>query len=252
VAFTLQERFEVHAPVERVWLYLIDPRQVIGCVPGAELTTVENDRTFQGRMTIKVGPVTAAYQGRITIAELDETARIVTLAGDGVEQSGAGSARVRMTTRVLALPNGATEIAVDADLELSGTIAQFGRTMIEAVNAQLFRQFADCMRGVLEMPERVAAAAAATGVPQLQNTVAGMPALQRPTPPRQPTPAPQLQNTAFAMPAMRRPQPAPQNPAAAQQPPAPPPPPKAISVVPPLARAIWEVILGFVKRIFGR
>src|SRR6185503_2796658 len=64
VGVSIAENFEVHASAERVWEYLTDPRQVVECLPGAELLEVEGERTFVGRMRVKVGPVTAAFRGR--------------------------------------------------------------------------------------------------------------------------------------------------------------------------------------------
>jgi carbon monoxide dehydrogenase subunit G len=37
MAFKIDRTFEVQAPVERVWQYLIDPASVVQCLPGAEL-----------------------------------------------------------------------------------------------------------------------------------------------------------------------------------------------------------------------
>ena len=38
MALKIDESFEVQAPVQRVWEFLIDPRQVVTCLQGAELT----------------------------------------------------------------------------------------------------------------------------------------------------------------------------------------------------------------------
>jgi carbon monoxide dehydrogenase subunit G len=37
MAIRVEERFVVQAPVEHVWEYLVDPRRVVTCLPGAEL-----------------------------------------------------------------------------------------------------------------------------------------------------------------------------------------------------------------------
>ena len=44
----IEETFQLRAPVERVWEYLTDPRQVVACLPGAELTSVQDESTFLG------------------------------------------------------------------------------------------------------------------------------------------------------------------------------------------------------------
>ncbi len=146
----IEERFTVQAPLECVWSYLVDPRQVVGCLPGAELTEVVDDHTFHGAVKVKVGPVTVAYQGRVVLAEIDPAARRVKMLGEGRETGGAGSARMSMESRLAPLPGGATEVTVLAEVDVVGRLVQLGRGMIEQVSHQLFAQFAGCVRTTLE------------------------------------------------------------------------------------------------------
>src|SRR5918999_704143 len=118
MALKIEEQFQVDADVERVWRYLTDPHQVVRCLPGAELTGAEDERTFLGRVKVKVGPVTAAYNGKVTILARDDAARVFTLAGEGREAAGSGSARMTMTSRVAARAGGGAEVSVRADVEL--------------------------------------------------------------------------------------------------------------------------------------
>ena len=158
MAFRIEETFQVDAPLAAVWSYLIDPRQVVRCIPGAELTGSESDRVFLGTVKVKVGPVTVSYAGRAMLTEVDEAARQVRMTGVGRESGGAGSAKLSMTSRLAALPQGGTEIRVEADVDVAGKLVQFGRGMIEQVSKQLFRQFAECVRG--EMVGRATSTAA--------------------------------------------------------------------------------------------
>ena len=73
----IEERFVVRAPVEKVWAYLVDPRRVVTCLPGAELTEVVDERTFHGAVKVKVGPVTVSYKGKVILEEVDDAARRV-------------------------------------------------------------------------------------------------------------------------------------------------------------------------------
>lgn len=167
MSLKIEETFQVKAPVARVWAYLSDPRQVVKCLPGAELTSVEGDTTFLGKVKVKVGPVIAAYNGKVTITERDDAAHVVKLLGDGRDASGGGSAKMTMTSTLAALGDGGTEVRVSADLDIVGKLAQFGRGMIESVNKQMFKQFTDCLRATLETPpvEPATAAAAPAAAP---------------------------------------------------------------------------------------
>jgi carbon monoxide dehydrogenase subunit G len=146
----IEETFELHAPVDRTWRYLVDPRQVVNCLPGAELTEVKDDENFLGRVKVKVGPITAAYDGRVTITGRDDVAHVVSMVGEGRERTGAGSAKMTMTSRLTSISGSTTQVQVVADVDIVGKAAQFGRGMIESVNKQLFKQFTECLRGTLE------------------------------------------------------------------------------------------------------
>lgn len=158
MAITVDESFDVAAPPERVWAYLIDPARVVTCLPGAELVEVVDERTFTGRVKIKVGPVTASFRGRATFDELDATARRVRMSGKGQETAGAGSATMTMTSEVAAVGSASSHVKVSAQVEVVGRLMQFGRGMMEEVSRQVFAQFAECVRATLE-----AEAAAASG-----------------------------------------------------------------------------------------
>ena len=153
MAFKIKEAFEVQAPVQRVWEYLIDPARVAVCLPGAELLESRDDGSYLGAVKVKVGPVAMSYKGVVKFAELDEPARVVRLAGAGREAGGGGSAKLTMLSRITPLENGGSQVIVEAEVDLVGKIVQFGRGMIEEVSRQLFRQFAACVKQHLEAAE---------------------------------------------------------------------------------------------------
>jgi hypothetical protein len=158
MAFKIEERFVVQAPVERVWKYLIDPQSVVRCLPGAEVLEVKDERTFLGAIKVKVGPLQMSYKGQARFTDLDEQVHQVRMVGEAREVTGSGSTKVSMLSTVTALPSGGSEVSVNADVELVGKIVQFGRGMIEEVSRQMFRQFSACMRQQLEVNEPPTAA----------------------------------------------------------------------------------------------
>lgn len=153
MAFKIEERFEVQAPVEKVWKYMIDPQRVVHCLPGAELLEVHDDQSFLGAIKVKVGPLAMSYKGKAQFTEVNEETHQVRMVGDAREVGGSGSTKVSMLSTVSALPNGGSEVVVNADVDLVGKIVQFGRGMIEEVSRQMFRQFSACVKKQLEVVE---------------------------------------------------------------------------------------------------
>ncbi len=153
MAFKIAERFEVQAPVERVWKYLIDPASVVQCLPGAELLEVQDDRNFLGAIKVKVGPLSMSFKGKASFTEVNDETHTVRMVGEAREVGGSGSTKVTMVSIVTALEGGGSQVSVDSEINLVGRIVQFGRGMIEEVSRQMFRQFATCVKSRLETPE---------------------------------------------------------------------------------------------------
>ena len=171
MAFKIEESFEVEAPVRRVWEYLIDPARVAVCLPGAELLESRGDQSYLGAVKVKVGPVAMSYKGVVKFTELDEQAREVRLVGEGREAGGGGSAKLTMLSKIKSLPNGSSQVIVEAEVDVVGKIVQFGRGMIEEVSRQLFRQFAACAKQHLEVAEGPQAVEAAPTEPEAVSAV---------------------------------------------------------------------------------
>jgi hypothetical protein len=165
MGFKIEERFEVQAPVERVWKYLIDPARVVECLPGAELVEMKDEHTFVGAIKVKVGPLSMSYKGNAKFTEVNEETHQVRMVGDAREVGGSGSTKVSMLSTVTQAANGGSEVVVSAEVELVGRVVQFGRGMIEEVSRQMFRQFSTCVKAKLEVVEETTPAAAAAEIP---------------------------------------------------------------------------------------
>ena len=126
-----------------------DPARVVACLPGAELVETVDERTFVGRVKIKVGPVTASFKGRAQFDELDAAARRVRMSGRGQDTAGAGSATMKMTSEITPLDGGGSRVRVHAEVDVVGKLMQFGRGMMEEVSKQIFGQFAACVAATL-------------------------------------------------------------------------------------------------------
>jgi carbon monoxide dehydrogenase subunit G len=140
----LEHSFDVPARVERVWPLLLDLERVAPCLPGGEVTSRVDERTYEVRVRVKLGPVQMTYGGRLTLDEVDEASRTVVMSATTREQRGQGTAEATITTR-LSERDGATHAEATADLQLTGRAAQMGRSIVEDVSHRLLGQFADCL-----------------------------------------------------------------------------------------------------------
>lgn len=152
----IDHEFTVPATADRAWELLTDLEQVATCMPGAQLTGVE-DGVYQGLVKVKVGPVTAQYRGTASFAVKDDADYHAVVDAKGKEARGSGTASATIDMRLR--PEGdATVVTVGTDLKISGKIAQFGAGMIQEVSAKLLGQFTACLEARLSAGDDAGAA----------------------------------------------------------------------------------------------
>jgi uncharacterized protein len=151
MAFRIEDKFEVKAPIERVWKFLVDPQQVVQCMPGVKLTEIQDDRNFVGAMTVKIGPVSMSFQGKVQITEMDEAQHLVRMSGEGRE--GGGWMKGSMASQLTPISDSGTEVKVNTEVDIAGRALQFGRSLIESIMKQQFQKFAESVRKLLEAPQ---------------------------------------------------------------------------------------------------
>src|SRR5205085_6980867 len=148
-AVKLEQSFEVEAPLDVVWRALIDVERVAPCLPGASVTGRNDDGSYAGNLTIKIGPTTAAYAGRLEMEQIDESAHVATMQAQGTDKRGQGGAKATITSTLSASGDG-TRVDVVTDYHITGRLARFGRGgMIEDISERLLREFAQCLQSTL-------------------------------------------------------------------------------------------------------
>jgi carbon monoxide dehydrogenase subunit G len=138
----LTNEFRVGVPVARAYDVLTDVERIAPCLPGAQLQEVEGEQ-YRGVVKVKVGPITANYQGAATFVERDAPNKIV-LRAEGREARGQGNAAAVITLTLTADGDG-TAVSVVTDLTITGKVAQFGRGVLADVSAKLLGQFVECL-----------------------------------------------------------------------------------------------------------
>jgi uncharacterized protein len=208
--------FEVPLPIGDAWKVLMDIQRVAPCMPGAELTDVVDERTYKGKIGVRLGPVALTFAGTVKFEEIDDANRTARVAAQGNDAKGRGAANA-VASFHLEPAGGGTKVLVHTNLTLSGAIAQYGRGVgiIQMTAAQIITQFANNLRAQLAQDGAANASVAPTAPP----------------PPASAPPAPIPQSTA---------------PATAPQPV--PPVARPISGFALMANMLWASL----KRLFGR
>ena len=139
----LEQSFEVHAPIDVVWIALNDLERVAPCLPGAAITGHDEDGTYHGEFKVKLGPTTAAYRGTIKIESADEATHTATLAAKGSDKRGQGGANATIVNTLHEIEGG-TRVDAVTDFSITGRLAAFGRGgMIQDISNKLLRELRD-------------------------------------------------------------------------------------------------------------
>jgi len=176
MAFQVIKTFVVDAPPTAVWRFLLDPRRVANCLPGAAITGKVDDKTFTGTMTVKVGPVTTSYKGKVVFERVDEDEYAAEIVASGQDVKGKGGANMKLRSTLKECAPGQTEITAVSDLTVTGLLAQMGRGMIQDVSDELFQIFSQRVKSELEAERRPTPAA----TPALEREMPGQQEVARP------------------------------------------------------------------------
>lgn len=141
----IENEFTVAASADRLWSYLLDVERIAPCMPGAELTETVDERTWKGKVNMKLGPVSLSFSGTVAIEERDDAAHRVVLRAKGMESKGKGAANAAVTSW-LEPGEGVTTVKMVADIQLTGAVAQLSRGLLPEVSRKLTQQFADCLQ----------------------------------------------------------------------------------------------------------
>jgi uncharacterized protein len=148
----LEDSFEVAAPAERVWDFMLDLERVTQCMPGAELIELPDPRSWKGNLKVKLGAISLTYAADAVIADQDEQARHVVIEANGRETRGKGTAKATIDSHLEPAGDGVTRVVMNTDLTISGAVAQYGRGMIADVSKRLTGEFADCLGARIAPP----------------------------------------------------------------------------------------------------
>lgn len=160
----INQSFGVARPLAEVWALFQNIPEVASLMPGAELTQDKGGGVHAGRVGVRLGPFNAFFEGEATVTQ-DPKTHSGHVEGKGVDKRGGSRSKLLIDYR-LAAAAGVTTVTIDADVQLAGPIAQFGRTgIINETAAVLIGQFVKNVEARLAAVERTSSAAAVVHTP---------------------------------------------------------------------------------------
>jgi carbon monoxide dehydrogenase subunit G len=144
----IDHEFTVGRAPDVVWVFFQDVPSVAQCLPGADLLGQSEDGSYEGKLSVKLGPMAASFEGKATVTP-DAGSMSATIEGKGVDRSGGSRGQVKV--KYVIVPDGSgSKVSVNADVTLSGPVAQFGRTgLINEMSKRLIGEFVACLEAKL-------------------------------------------------------------------------------------------------------
>lgn len=142
-------RYAIHAAPQKVWEGLNDPAVLKVCIPGCEQLEKTSPTDFVATARLKIGPLSAAFKGKVTLSELDPPHRCK-LSGEG---QGGVAGFAKGDAEVVLSPDGSgTVLTYVAKASVGGKLAQIGQRLIDGAARQIADDFFKRFATALDVP----------------------------------------------------------------------------------------------------
>ncbi len=145
-----QGKVSLQATAETVWDVVLDIEQFADCMPGMQDLEKIDDRTFEGGMSAKVGPVSGDIRFRSQIVDVDPHVSL-TAHVEG-EDSLTKSTMTSDITMTLAPDGTSTELTYVAEVNIKGRLGIVGDMILRATGVQVIEEFFNRLRKKVEEP----------------------------------------------------------------------------------------------------
>ena len=126
--------------VENVWNNLNDPLVLKSSIPGCTELIKENDNEFKATVTLKIGPVSAKFNGEVKLSNI-KVFEGYTISGSGKGGTAGfakGSANINLEKH-----EDKTILKYSVEAQIGGKLAQLGSRLIDSTSKKLAGKFFD-------------------------------------------------------------------------------------------------------------
>ena len=127
----MEGKFTLNAPIQEVWDFLLEPGTLASCIPGAENMEAVDDKTWQGTVKQKVGPIAVKLNFTQSFVEIDPPKHLKAV-GKGADVTKAGTFSQETTVDLTAISDNEVEVAYTSNVSMVGRLATFGERIMRA------------------------------------------------------------------------------------------------------------------------
>jgi hypothetical protein len=146
--------YHLAAPRDKVWAALNDTEVLKQSIPGCTEIQKLSDTEMTAKVTMKVGPVSAHFGGKVTLSEIDAP-NGYKISGEG-SGGAAGFAKGGASVKLID-DGGGTLLTYAVDAHVGGKLAQIGSRLIDATARKMAGEFFSRFAAIVDAPQGDAA-----------------------------------------------------------------------------------------------
>lgn len=136
----LEGQFNLKAPIQKVWDFLLKPDTLASCIPGSEKMEQIDDKTYDSIVKQKVGPISVRLKFTTVLTEV-EPPKHIKAAGKGADIGKAGYFTHEITVDLAEISQDEVEVSYKADVNIVGRLATFGERIMRAKAKSVGEEF---------------------------------------------------------------------------------------------------------------
>jgi carbon monoxide dehydrogenase subunit G len=167
-----EKRCTIPVARQQLWDFLMDVPTMAACVPGVEEVKAVADDQYQGRLRVKLGPISLNLQGSVAIKERDQDNWRAVAKAEAKDRRIGGGTDLTATMTLVEKNPALTELVIAAQARFMGKLGEFGEPIIRKQTDTTIAAFARNVAArfaqpqVAPTPTVAPAAAAETRPPQ--------------------------------------------------------------------------------------
>jgi carbon monoxide dehydrogenase subunit G len=128
---------------EPLWEFLMDVPKVAKSLPGVESVSKIDDTTYEGALTVRVGPIKLNLQGKIIVEEQSKENWRAALRAEAKDRMAAGAVNGNTSMVLKEIGANQTELLVESDVNILGKIGEFGQPIIRKKADSMLKEFVE-------------------------------------------------------------------------------------------------------------
>jgi carbon monoxide dehydrogenase subunit G len=139
-------RYELNAPREKLWEFIIDPAKIGKCLPELKSLEVEGEDKFAAVIRLGVGPIRTDFKFKIEITGKEPVSNV------RLKAVGAGSGSSVTIDTAIELKESPTgsELLYSANANVAGIMASLGQRVIKDTAKKTVAGIFECIKSQVE------------------------------------------------------------------------------------------------------